>query len=114
MAVGGFDLESAAMKAMKTKHACGPERDPEFFEDVDKLFAKYPEAAGRYAVTCRRLELEILKIDFSKQVGVTRIDDGRIITEFYDRDDDIVRSAHHACCEWPQDDDGHCHKICPE
>lgn len=30
---------------MSTKPACGPERDPEFFDEVDRLFAKYPEAA---------------------------------------------------------------------
>ncbi|MFF2791149.1 hypothetical protein ACFVT6_31080 [Streptomyces sp. NPDC058049] len=76
---------------MKASHACGPERDPEFFGELDKLFAQYPEAAHRYAVTCLRVELEVLKIDFSKQVGVSRIDDGRIITEFYDRDDPTPR-----------------------
>ncbi|WFB11316.1 hypothetical protein LRS74_32965 [Streptomyces sp. LX-29] len=97
---------------MNTKPACGPQRDPDFFEEVDRLFAKYPEAAGRYAVKCRRLELEILKIDFKMQVGVTRIEDGRLITEFVDRDK--VARAHHACCEWPDNDDGLCNRICPE
>ncbi|MFI8823771.1 hypothetical protein [Streptomyces sp. NPDC053431] len=100
---------------MNTKPACGPERDPDFFDEVDKLFARYPEAAGRYAVACRRLELDILKIDFDKQVGVTRIEDGRIVTEFVDRDTvEGTRSAHHACCEWPPNHDGHCNRICPE
>lgn len=98
---------------MDTKPACGPERDPDFFAEVDKLFAKYPEASARYAVACRRLELEVLKIDFSRQVGVTRVEDRRIITEFVDRDT-LVRSAHHACCEWPRNDDGKCNRICPE
>ncbi|MEH6373189.1 hypothetical protein V7793_02315 [Streptomyces sp. KLMMK] len=95
---------------MNTKPACGPERDPDFFEEVDKLFAKYPEAAGRYAVTCRRLELEVLKIDFKKQVGVTRIEDGRIITEFFDRDQ--VERVGSGCCEWPKNDDGLCNRQC--
>ncbi|MGW1990327.1 hypothetical protein [Embleya sp. NPDC001921] len=98
---------------MNTKPACGPERDPDFFEEVGKLFAEYPEAAGRYAVSCRRLELEILRVDFGKQVGVTRVEDGRIVTEFLDRDK-VERSAHHACCEWPRNDDGKCNRICPE
>jgi hypothetical protein len=96
---------------MKAKPACGPERDPEFFDELAKLLARYPEAAGRYGVRCMRAENEILKIDFSKQIGVARIEDGRIITEFVDRDDDIVRSAHHACCEWV---DHRCTWICPE
>ncbi|MFE1771484.1 hypothetical protein [Streptomyces sp. NPDC059008] len=96
---------------MKAKPACGPERDPEFFEELDKLLARHPEAARRYGVSCMRAELDILKIDFDKQVGVSRIEDGRIVTEFYDRDDDIVRSAHHACCKWV---DHKCVWICPE
>ncbi|MGW7331419.1 hypothetical protein ACWGIU_23100 [Streptomyces sp. NPDC054840] len=32
---------------MNEKPACGPERDPEFFADIDKVFAQYPEAARR-------------------------------------------------------------------
>ncbi|MFF4948673.1 hypothetical protein [Streptomyces chattanoogensis] len=95
---------------MNAKPACGPERDPEFFREIDKVFAQYPEAADRYAVTCLRTELELLKIDFSKQVGVSRIEDGRIITEFYDRDDDIVRSSSHYCCEFRH---GECTRRCP-
>ncbi|WP_326574263.1 hypothetical protein OG889_04260 [Streptomyces sp. NBC_00481] len=95
---------------MNTKPACGPERDPDFFEEVDKLFAKYPEAADRYAVKCRRLEVDILKIDFSKQVGVRRIEDGRIVTEFVDRDKAEHSSS--GCCEWPRTDDGLCNEQC--
>lgn len=96
---------------MNKKPACGPERDPEFFAEIDKVFAQYPEAARRYAVRCMRRELEILNIDFTKQVGLSRVEDGRIITEFHDRDDDVVRSSHHACCEWHQ---GHCYEQCQE
>jgi hypothetical protein len=96
---------------MKTKPACGPERDPEFFDEIDKVFARHPEAARRYAVRCLRRELDVLKIDFSRQVGLSRVEDGRIITEFYDRDDDKVRSSHHACCEWHE---GHCYEQCLE
>ncbi|WP_086750209.1 hypothetical protein [Streptomyces scabiei] len=95
---------------MSTKPACGPERDPEFFDEVDRLFAKYPEAAGRYAVKCRRLEVEVLKIDFSKQVGVKHIEDGRIVTEFLDRDKAERSSS--GCCEWPRNDDGLCNEQC--
>ncbi|WP_051948470.1 hypothetical protein [Streptomyces scabiei] len=96
---------------MNKKPACGPERDPEFFAEIDKVFTQYPEAARRYALRCMRRELEILNIDFTKQVGLSRIEDGRIITEFRDRDDDVVRSSHHACCEWHQ---GHCYEQCQE
>ncbi|MFC8349999.1 hypothetical protein [Streptomyces sp. NPDC057280] len=97
---------------MKTKPACGPQRDPEFFEEIDKLFAKYPEAASRYAVSCLRLETVVLKIDFERQVGVSRVEDGRIITEFHDRDDDIVRLYRHTrCCQYVHGYE--CVRLCP-
>ncbi|MFF5788897.1 hypothetical protein ACFY8P_28500 [Streptomyces sp. NPDC012693] len=92
---------------MNTKPACGPQRDPEFFDEIDRVFTKYPEAAERYAVTCTRAEHEVLKIDYSKQVGVSRIEDGRIITEFQDRE--IERASHSYCCQWKN---GECQRIC--
>ncbi|MET7703364.1 hypothetical protein [Streptomyces sp. NPDC005485] len=42
------------------------------------------------------MELDILKIDFRKQEGVSRIEDGRIIREYVDRDP--ARGAD--CCGW--------------
>ncbi|MFC9685190.1 hypothetical protein [Streptomyces sp. NPDC056948] len=71
---------------MTTKSTCGPQSDPEFFDALNKLFDQYPEAADRYAVKSMTMELDILKIDFRTQVGVSRVEDGRIITEFVDRD----------------------------
>jgi hypothetical protein len=96
---------------MNAKPACGPERDPEFFEEISRVFSKYPEAARRYAVSCQRLEQELLKIDFAKQVGVSRLEDGQIITEFRDRDAG-VESAHHLCLV--EASDGSCIKWAPE
>ncbi|WP_189929442.1 hypothetical protein [Streptomyces sulfonofaciens] len=84
---------------MDAKPACGPERDPEFFAAINEVFAEYPEAADRYSVRCVRRERDVLKIDFTEQVGVSRIEDGRIITEFHDRNDDTAGSFRH-CCEW--------------
>ncbi|MCH0541393.1 hypothetical protein I3F58_17865 [Streptomyces sp. MUM 203J] len=87
---------------MSTKSACGPDRDPEFFGELDELFARYPEAADRYVVVCLRLETEVLKIDFSRQVGVSRVDGGRIVTEFHDRDerDSLPADRRRPCCAW--------------
>ncbi|MFE7113152.1 hypothetical protein ACFU98_43205 [Streptomyces sp. NPDC057575] len=100
---------------MDTKAACGPERDPEFFAALDEVFAKYPEAASRYAMSCLKLERDVLKIDFERQVGVARVEDGRIITEFHDRDSDLVRSHHSMCCEWVGEGPNRkCVWICPE
>ncbi|WP_143200136.1 hypothetical protein [Kitasatospora sp. CB01950] len=71
-----------------TGHArCGPEGDPEFFKDLDAVFAKHPDAARRYSVRCLALETDLLKVDFAKQVGVSRIEAGRIVTEFRNRDE---------------------------
>ncbi|MDH6604477.1 hypothetical protein M2164_000112 [Streptomyces sp. SAI-208] len=71
---------------MTTKSNCGPQADPEFFKALNKLFEQYPQAADRYMVKSMSLELDVLKIDFRTQVGVSRVEDGRIITEFVDRD----------------------------
>jgi hypothetical protein len=95
---------------MKTKPACGPQRDPEFFAEIDKVFAEHPEAAKRYAVSCTRLETVVLKIDFETQIGVSRVEDGRIITEFHDRKDDIVRGHAH-CCQYIHGYE--CVRLCP-
>ncbi|GAA2788113.1 hypothetical protein [Streptomyces showdoensis] len=81
---------------MTTKPACGPQSDPEFFEALNKLFDQYPEAADKYAIKCMTLELDYLKIDFRRQEGIARVEDGRIITEFVDRDP--TRSQD--CCGW--------------
>ena len=59
--------------------------DTAFFAEITEVFKKHPEAAERYALASLVLERE-LKIDLTRQRGVSRIEDGRIITEFFDRD----------------------------
>lgn len=81
---------------MNAKAGCGPQSDPEFFDALNKLFAQYPEAADKYAVKCMTMELDVLKVDFRKQVGVSRIEDGRIVTEYVDRS--VTRGGD--CCGW--------------
>ncbi|MFJ6104931.1 hypothetical protein ACIQHY_28500 [Streptomyces sp. NPDC092359] len=85
---------------MKAKAGCGPQSDPEFFDALNELFAQYPEAAAKYAIKCMSMELDGLKIDFGRQVGVSRIEDGRIITEFVDRG--TTRGGN--CCAWKHDE----------
>ncbi|WP_129311511.1 hypothetical protein [Streptomyces sp. L2] len=82
---------------MINEPACGPQSDPEFFDALNKLFELYPEAADKYAIKCMTMELDILKIDFRKQEGVSRVEDGRIVTAYVDRDP--TRSATD-CCGW--------------
>lgn len=62
-----------------------PKADAEFFADITAVFRKYPEAAEKYALASLALERQ-LKIDFTRQSGVSRIDGGRIVTEFHDRE----------------------------
>ncbi|GGU16958.1 hypothetical protein [Streptomyces lateritius] len=90
---------------MNAKASCGPQSDPEFFDALDKLFAQYPRAADKYAIKCMTLERDVLKIDFSKQIGVSHIEDGRLITEYVDRDP----TREHGCCVWGR---GECLEKC--
>lgn len=101
-------------ETMKAKTASGPTVDKEFFADLKDVFARHPDVARKYAVRDRSLETDLLQIDFNRQYGVSRIEDGRIITEFRDRSDQEL-SAHHMCCEWVGDDwDGGCVFWCLE
>ncbi|MFF0297971.1 hypothetical protein ACFYS8_34395 [Kitasatospora sp. NPDC004615] len=72
---------------MTHKAKCGPERDPEFFKDVAEVFAKHPGASRRYSVRCLAAVTEALGVDFTKQVGVSRVEGDRIVTEFRSRDE---------------------------
>jgi hypothetical protein len=62
-----------------------PNEETEFHDAIKEVFLKYPEAQRRYALSSLDLENE-MKIDFDRQVGVSRIEDGKIITEFVDRE----------------------------
>jgi hypothetical protein len=62
-----------------------PNEETEFHDAIKEVFLKYPEAQRRYALSSLDLENE-MKIDFDRQVGVSRIEDGKVITEFVDRE----------------------------
>ncbi|MFE7842463.1 hypothetical protein ACFU53_42315 [Streptomyces sp. NPDC057474] len=70
--------------------------DVEFRNAIKEVFLKYPEAQRKYALSSLALE-EQMKIDFDKQVGVSRIDGNKIITEFVDRDS-VIRMQ--LCLKW--------------
>ncbi|MEU9010962.1 hypothetical protein AB0D12_14505 [Streptomyces sp. NPDC048479] len=84
----------------------GPEADAAFFKDVEAVMAKHPEAAKKYSIRYIGAETEALKIDFGKQVGVSRLEGERLITEFIDRDTvqsedgDPADLGGRFCCEW--------------
>ncbi|MGW3550732.1 hypothetical protein ACWDLL_07655, partial [Streptomyces griseoincarnatus] len=63
----------------------GTKADTAFFREITDVFAKHPEAAQKYALASLALEKQ-LGIDYGRQHAVSRIEDGRIVTEFYDRE----------------------------
>ncbi|MFD0269891.1 hypothetical protein ACFVGY_25515 [Streptomyces sp. NPDC127106] len=71
---------------MTTDDRVRSDEDLAFFEAVADLFRKYPDAQGRYALASLEQEIE-LGVDFSRQVGISRVEDRRIITEFVDREE---------------------------
>jgi hypothetical protein len=81
---------------MTEEYKCGPETDSEFFYELRAVFDKYPDAAQKYSIHCKVLENHIMRIDFGKQVGVSRVEGNRITTEFRDSEDDGAGP----CCEW--------------
>ncbi|MFD7626427.1 hypothetical protein ACFV7Q_10340 [Streptomyces sp. NPDC059851] len=92
---------------MTTDDRARGDEDLAFFEAVADAFRKYPDVGGRYALASLEQETE-LGIDFSRQVGVSRVEDRRIITEFVDREapedapgprsDHTPRAAHMRLC----------------
>lgn len=75
---------------------CMPTEDAEFHDAIKEVFRRYPEAQGKYALSSLDLENE-MKIDFGEKVGVSRIEDGKIITEFKDRKS-VIRMQ--LCLKW--------------
>ncbi|WP_329499669.1 hypothetical protein [Kitasatospora herbaricolor] len=71
-----------------------------FFEAVKAVFDQHPEAKGRYALASLALE-NAMGIDLARKSGFSRAEDGRIITEFVDRDAPGLRStSHRTCRKW--------------
>ncbi|MCF0077093.1 hypothetical protein [Streptomyces lomondensis] len=73
-----------------------PNEDAEFHNAIKEVFLKYPEAQGKYALSSLQLENE-MAIDWENEVGVSRIEDRKIITEFVDRKS-VIRMQ--LCLKW--------------
>ncbi|MEV6581277.1 hypothetical protein AB0M92_24295 [Streptomyces sp. NPDC051582] len=90
----------------------GPKADPEFFEEIQELFKKHPEAAKKYSIRYIGGEITALKLDFDQTVGISRLQGNQLVTEFVDRatliqnesgggfDEEEVLEADRFCCEW--------------
>ncbi|MFC9328169.1 hypothetical protein [Kitasatospora sp. NPDC057015] len=85
---------------MTTRHQVYSLDDIAFFNAVKAAFDQYPDARGRYAVASLALEHE-MGIDFARKTAHSRAEDGRIITEFVDRDGPVLHStSHRTCRKW--------------
>lgn len=93
---------------MHDEHRCGPEHYPEFFDQIDAVFKKFPEAARKYSLKCTWHEQSVLKVDYAKVIGVSRIEGKKIITEFKKRADVDTKklASPGGCCQYGQDANG--------
>jgi hypothetical protein len=64
----------------------GAKEDAEFFDEVRAISERYPEAVRRYAFANLALEKR-MGIDRDRLVGISRVEDGQVITRFVDRDE---------------------------
>lgn len=97
---------------------CGPSEHPDFFAAVAEVWAQFPEESQEYAVAGLCLHKKILEIDFAKQVGVTSVENGRLVTRFVGRSDVKPPDSEDEpqCCKWAPVGVGqlshHCLEIC--
>ncbi|MEU8455885.1 hypothetical protein [Streptomyces griseoaurantiacus] len=92
---------------MTTNERVQHKEDAAFFDEVRAVSERYPEAKHRYVIADLTLENE-MGIDYDRQVGVSRIEDGRIIKRFVDRNDPILarmrlcilQDIHGNCLDW--------------
>jgi hypothetical protein len=97
-------MDAQSEGRMPTDHACGPDHEKEFFDALLAVFNQFPEAAKTYAVSCIDHETDIMKIDFTKEVGIARIEGKRVIMDFHDRGAASVVSDL-ICCKWWRESD---------
>lgn len=86
-------------------HNCGPNADPEFFAGFLELMEKFPHLRRKYQVACVDHETDVLKINFAETAACSKIDGGKIITEF--RPIGSINANLLDCCQWGDDGMGH-------
>jgi hypothetical protein len=97
---------------MKMKPKVGPTYDTSFFDDIQAVFDRYPDAAKKYSIRYIGGVADVMNIDLDRQVAVSSVQDRRIVTEFVDRsqDPDDGGGFTEWCCEWSSSRTciGHC------
>jgi hypothetical protein len=76
----------------------GPGVDVEFFNELDKVFDKYPDMSRKYSIDALPFEAEKLGVNLDTYLAVTRLEGDRIIIEFQPRDQLVDKRVR--CCAW--------------
>ncbi|MFB6440554.1 hypothetical protein ACFCVY_27895 [Streptomyces sp. NPDC056411] len=90
---------------MKTKSKIGPTHDTAFFDAIQAAFDKYPDIAKDYSIRHIGGVVDAMRVDLDRQVAVSNVQDGEIVTKFVDRSPDPVDpppdpTTDPGCCEW--------------
>lgn len=81
----------------------GPAHDTAFFNDMEEVFDRHPEAAKNYAIRYFGQDATTLKVDFDNKVAVTNLQTGQLVTRFLDRGEvekTLEATPTTFCCEW--------------
>ncbi|MET9734493.1 hypothetical protein ABZZ79_28805 [Streptomyces sp. NPDC006458] len=70
---------------MKAKPKIGPAHDTALFNDIQAVFEKYPDVAKNYSIGYIGGVVDVMGVDLDRQVGVSTVRDGEIVTKYVDR-----------------------------
>lgn len=85
---------------MSAEHRCGPDHDAEFFNEADALFQKFPHLAKKYAIKCLDHEIDLLGVDYAQQIGASRVEGNRVVTQFEPAHLADSAKVDAACCQF--------------
>ncbi|MDH6624700.1 hypothetical protein M2271_002504 [Streptomyces sp. LBL] len=87
---------------MKIKAKIGPTHDTAFFDDLQAVFDRHPDVAKNYSVRHIGRVVDFMKVDFGRQVAMSNVQDGEIVTKFVDRIPDPIPDmpTDLGCCAW--------------
>ncbi|MDX3118574.1 hypothetical protein [Streptomyces scabiei] len=87
---------------MEIKAKFGPTHDTDFFAGIQSVFDRYPDVAKNYSIRYIGGVIDVMKVDLERQVGLSNVQDGEIVTKFIDRspDPDPGPPTDPGCYEW--------------
>ncbi|MER6257110.1 hypothetical protein ABT224_37840 [Streptomyces sp. NPDC001584] len=70
---------------MKAKPKIGPTHDTAFFNELQAVFENYLDIAKNYSIGYIGGVGDVMGVDLDRQVGVSTVRDGEIVTKYVDR-----------------------------